>query len=348
MTDEVKRYLRKAEHALEVAEDLLKDGHAPDAASKIYRGRSLSIDIYGFLPILYSPKVSCYLRKDTMLYITPRCTMILLLLLLTLAHVPSLPSTWAAVHSDAEHDAATTSPRTSNTDPLGVTEQIGKSVAVDAVFRDEDGKPIRIRDILTVPTLLLPVYYGCPNVCSLLQANIAQLLPRVDLKPGKEYQVISLSFDETETPAMARQARKNYLFAAGENWPPVAWRFLTGDGTNIRRIMGSVGFHFQRKQDQFIHPVVMVALAPGGKIMRYLYGYKPLPFDITMAMTEANEGRAGLSIKRALAYCFSYDPQGKHYALDVLRVTGVAVVGLAIVLLLALTFGGRRKRKAKE
>jgi protein SCO1 len=283
-----------------------------------------------------------------MLYITPRCIMILLLLLLTLTHGTSVSNTGAATHSNAEHDAIATSPRTNDTDPLGVTERLGKSVEVDAVFRDEDGKPIRIGDILTVPTLLLPVYYGCPNVCSLLQANIAQLLPRVDLKPGKEYQVISLSFDDTETPAMARQARKDYLSAAGENWPPVAWRFLTGDDTNIRRMMGSVGFHFQRNQDQFVHPVVMVVLAPGGKIVRYLYGYKPLPFDITMAMTEANEGRTGLSIKRALAYCFSYDPQGKHYALNILRVTGVAVVGLAIVLFLALTFGGRRKKKAQE
>ena len=274
--------------------------------------------------------------------------MIPLLLLLTLAHVPCVSSAGAAVHSDAGHDVAATSQGINNTDPLGVTEQLGNSVAVDAVFRDEDGTPIRIGDILTVPTLLLPVYYGCPNVCSLLQANIAQLLPRVDLEPGKEYQVISLSFDDTETPAMARQARKDYLSATGENWPPMAWRFLTGDGTNIRRMMGSVGFHFQRNQDQFVHPVVMVVLAPGGKIMRYLYGYKPLPFDITMAVTEANEGRTGLSIKRALAYCFSYDPQGKHYALNILRVTGVAVVGLAIVLFLALTFGGRRKKKAKE
>ena len=200
-----------------------------------------------------------------MLFITPRCTMIPLLLLLTLAHVPCVSSTWAAVHSDAGHDVAATSQGINNTDPLGVTEQLGNLVAVDAVFRDEDGTPIRIGDILTVPTLLLPVYYGCPNVCSLLQANIAQLLPRVDLKPGKEYQVISLSFDDTETPAMARQARKDYLSAAGENWPPMAWRFLTGDGTNIRRMMGSVGFHFQRNQDQFVHPVVMVVLSAGGQ-----------------------------------------------------------------------------------
>jgi protein SCO1 len=283
-----------------------------------------------------------------MLFITPRCTMIPVLLLLTLAHVPCVSSAGTAVHSDAGHDVVAISQGINNTDPLGVTEQLGNLVAVDAVFRDEDGTPIRIGDVLTIPTLLLPVYYGCPNVCSLMQSNIAQLLPRVDLKPGKEYQVISLSFDDTETPAMARQAKKDYLSAAGENWPPVAWRFLTGDSANIRRMMGSVGFHFQRSQDQFVHPVVMVVLAPGGKIVRYLYGYKPLPFDITMGMTEANEGRAGLSIKRALAYCFSYDPQGKHYALNILRVTGIAVVGLAIILFLALTFGGRGKKKAQE
>jgi hypothetical protein len=90
------------------------------------------------------------------------------------------------------------------------------------------------------------------------------------------------------------------------------------------------------------------ALAPGGKIVRYLYGYKPLPFDLTMAMTEASEGRVGFSVKRALAYCFSYDPKGKRYAIDVMRISGAVVVLLAITLFLALALGGRRKRKDRD
>jgi protein SCO1/2 len=220
-------------------------------------------------------------------------------------------------------------------------------IAVDAVFRDEAGKPVRLGDLLTLPTLLLPVYFGCPNVCSFLQANVAKILPRVDLEPGKAYQVISLSFDATETPAMARQAKADFLHVAGEQWPRSAWHFLTGDEADVMRVMDSIGFRFERKEDQFVHPVVILALAPGGKIVRYLYGYSPLAFDVTMAMTEAGEGRQGLSVKRALAYCFSYDPEGRRYSLNILRVAGLAVAALAVILFLFLVLGGRKKKRSK-
>jgi len=229
----------------------------------------------------------------------------------------------------------------------GVIEKLGDQVAAETILRDETGNPVRLGDLLAVPTLLLPVYFGCPDVCNFLQANVARILPRVDLAPGKELQILSISFDHTETPAMAAQARTDYLHAAGPGWPPSAWRFLTGDETGVALVMDSIGFRFHRTEDQFVHPVVLVALAPGGKIVRYLYGYAPLPFDITMAMTEAGEGRQGLSIKRALAYCFSYDPRGKRYTLNVLRVSGAAVVVLGLALFLALALGGRGRRRKK-
>jgi len=250
-------------------------------------------------------------------------------------HAGSAPADGKAVASKADSGST------------GVTERLGELVAAEAILRDEAGKPVRLGDLLAVPTLLLPVYYGCPDVCSFLQANVAKILPKVDLVPGKGFQIISVSFDHTETPAMAAEARTDYLHAAGEGWPPSAWRFLTGDEPAVGRVMDSIGFRFHRTEDQFVHPVVLVSLAPGGKIVRYLYGYAPLPFDITMAMTEASEGRQGLSIKRALAYCFSYDPKGKRYTLNVLRITGAAVLLLGLVLFLALTLGGRGKRRRK-
>lgn len=271
---------------------------------------------------------------------------LLLVFFMTLGNVPSVPHAEAHKPSDHKGPGPKSASDVSDSRPTGVTERLGEVVAVDAVLLDEEGKPVRFSDLLSLPTLLLPVYYGCPNVCSFLQANVAKVLPQVDLAPGREFQVISLSFDHTETPAMARQAKVDFFPAAGERWPPSAWRFLTGDEMGIKRVTDSIGFRFSRDEDQFVHPVVMVALAPGGKIVRYLYGYTPLPFDITMAMTEASEGHLGLSVKRALTYCFSYDPKGKRYALNVIRVAGFAVVALALVLFLALMLGGR-KRKLK-
>jgi protein SCO1 len=107
--------------------------------------------------------------------------------------------------------------------------------------------------------------------------------------------------------------------------------------------MKSIGFTYQTVNNQVVHPILMVALAPGGKVVRYLYGNNPLPFDITMAMTEANKGHLGLSVKRALAFCFSYDPKGKRYAINVLRIGGMVVAAFAIAFFLALTLGGRKK-----
>jgi protein SCO1/2 len=107
--------------------------------------------------------------------------------------------------------------------------------------------------------------------------------------------------------------------------------------------MDSIGFRFQRQGRDFIHPVVLVAVSPEGKIVRYLYGSGFLPFDITMAATEAAEGKVGLSVKRVLAYCFTYDPEGKRYVFDFMRIAGIVVLsGIALFLFLLLRGGKKR------
>jgi protein SCO1 len=270
-------------------------------------------------------------------------------LIMLLFSVPSGPGLWTCAHAHEGHahpeERATGA---MNPKSPGVIERLGQRLAVNAVVRDEEGRAVRLGDLVTVPTILLPVFYNCSDACNFLQANVAKILPKVDLVPGAEFQVLSLSFDYTESPEMARQARTDFLSLLGKNWPSSAWRFLTGDQQNIALIMGSIGFQYLRNEDRFTHPIVIITLAPGGKIVRYLYGFEPLPFDFTMALTEANEGRPGLSIKRALTYCFSYDPEKRRYSLNMLRIGGVAVLGLAVAFFLALILGGRRKWRTKK
>jgi protein SCO1 len=230
----------------------------------------------------------------------------------------------------------------------GIKEKLGDMVAVDAMVLDEEGKPFRFGDLVSIPTIILPVYYDCPDACNYIQSNIARILTKVDLVPGKDYQILSLSFDPKETPEKARKAKTDFIPAIGAPWPEGAWRFLTGDGKDVESIMKSIGFTYQKVNNQVVHPILMVALAPGGKVVRYLYGNNPLPFDITMAMTEANKGHLGLSVKRALAFCFSYDPEGKRYTVNVLRIGGIVVAGFAITFFLVLTLGGRKKRQTKQ
>jgi protein SCO1/2 len=172
-----------------------------------------------------------------------------------------------------------------------------------------------------------PVYFHCAHFCPLLLNGLADALGRMDLlQPGRDFRIAAISFDETESPDLAREKKPNYLAAVGKPFPPEAWLFLTGDSANIRAFTDAVGYRFQRDGQDFSHPVALVVLAPGGKIVRYLYGTTFLPFDVTMAVTEAAAGRTGTTTTRILSYCYSYDPLQQSYVFNVLKIVGTAVV----------------------
>ena len=163
---------------------------------------------------------------------------------------------------------------------VGVQEHLGQYIPPEVVLRDENGQPVNLRQLITMPTILVPVYYACPTACNLLMGWLSQVLPQVGLTPGRDYQVVTVSFDEKETPELARKKHHDFTTAMAGKFPPEHWHFLTGDLENINRLMGAIGFHFQRQGDMFRHPVVLVAVSPTGKITRYLYGGNPLAFDI--------------------------------------------------------------------
>jgi protein SCO1 len=273
---------------------------------------------------------------------------LIIVLSTVMAHISSFGSCTKVHAHEAHEDSETLPDGDAASRSAGVIEKLGDMAPSGAIVVDEEGKSFRFGDLLTIPTILLPVYYNCPDACNYIQSNVARILTKVDLTPGKDYQILSLSFDPAETTEMARKAKADFIPAIGAPWPGGAWRFLTGDQKDIESIMRSIGFTYQKVNNQVVHPILMVALAPGGKVVRYLYGNAPLPFDITMAMTEANKGRMGLSVKRALAYCFSYDPKGNRYTLNVLRVSGAVIAVFIIAFFLVLTLGGRKKRQTKQ
>ena len=193
--------------------------------------------------------------------------------------------------------------------------------------------------------MLVPVYFGCPNVCNFLLEAMARVLPRVALEPGREFQVVTVSFDETDTPAVAARRKSDFVSALAGGFPAEHWHFLTGDLPNINRLMDAIGFHFKREGDIFQHPVTLVVVSPSGKIVRYLHGGNPLPFDITMAATEAAAERVGLSVKRAVALCYSYDPESRRYVFDFMKVAGFSIIAALGLFLVFLILGGRRRRR---
>ena len=207
-------------------------------------------------------------------------------------------------------------------------EKLGQFLPPDAVFLDETGKSLNLKQRIDKPTIIAPVYLGCVHECPMLLTGLARALGKVEfLTPGSDFQLITLSFDDKDTPAIARDKKVNYLKAVGSPFPETAWTFLTGDKANIRKFTDSIGFRFQRDSEHdFSHPITLVVIAPGGKIVRYLEGVTFLPFEITMALTEASEGKIGSPARKALMYCFSYDPREKTYVFNILKVTGTLMV----------------------
>src|SRR5512133_410049 len=245
---------------------------------------------------------------------------------------------------------AHTAPPSQVQDPsTGLDEHLGSKIPLDLRFRDESGAVVRLGDLVTGPTIILPVYYTCKNVCAYQQGRMASTLQVLDRRPIYDYRVISISFDETETPELAARSKRTYLTAMRKPFPPDGWRFLTGDADNIRRFTEAIGFRFQRKGDDFIHPVASVVLSADGTIIRYLYGIGVLPKDLALAIAEAKSGVAGVSVRKMMEYCFTFDPVGKTYVCNLLRVSATVVILCAgSFLLYLLVTGKKRKRPQSE
>ncbi len=263
---------------------------------------------------------------------TPRCLRLLFAILLF------LPVTLANAHTDEM-------PGQNASASIGITERLGEKIPLDLMFRDETGKAVRLSDLITCPTIILPVYYSCTNVCNFLQQGLATALPEVRGTPGKDFRVLSISFNETETPVLAARYKRMYLTAMNVPFPEDGWHFLTGDATDIRRLTDAAGYRFQRKGREFIHPVGSFIVARDGTIVRYLYGTTFLPKDLTLALLEARSGKVGATIRTVVGYCFSFDPAGKTYVFNLLRVSATAVMLTAGAFLAFLLMTGRKRSK---
>ena len=255
---------------------------------------------------------------------------VLLLLTLLLLPIPSVGHETTATKAD-----------------IALEEKLGQYIPNDAVFIDENNKRVSLKESFTKPTIIAPVYLGCTHECPLLLTGLAQALGRLDMiRPGKDFTVITLSFDDKDTPRIAHDKKRNYIKAVGRHFPEDAWTFLTGDAANIRKFTDSIGFKFQKDgESDFSHPITIVVVSPQGKIVRYLDGVSFLPFDITMAVNEAAKGTVSSTGRRLLTYCFSYDPLKKSYVFNILKVVGTVVVVFVASFFAYLMLTTKKKRK---
>ena len=228
---------------------------------------------------------------------------------------------------------------------VGIIEHLGDTIPMELEFLNEQNDTVTLGQLIDKPTVFSFVYFDCPGLCSPLLDGVADVVSKTDLQIGEDYDVITISFNTKDTPAKAKEKKKNFVQKIGEEHRD-AWKYLTGEQENIKTITDAVGFKYKPQGVDFAHPSAIIILSPEGKITRYLYGIDFLPFDLKMAVNEAQKGIERPTINKVLQYCFSYDPKSQGYTLQITRVMGIFIIFLAV-----LTFGIlliRRKKSDKK
>ena len=238
---------------------------------------------------------------------------------------------------------------------VDIEEHLGKQFPMDAVFIDANGNKIVLKDIVKKTTVLAFVYYKCPSICSPLMSELANIVNESDLVPGKDYDIVTISFDDRENPKVALEKKQNFLSLIHKPFPDDAWKFLTGDSVNIYRVTEAAGFHFERAGTQFVHTTCVIFISADGKISRYLYPdynkkgeFGILPFSFKMAVLDASNGKVMPTVGRLLTFCFSYDPAGKKYVINLLNIFGAGTLLLVGVFVVYLRVKKPGKVKSKK
>jgi protein SCO1/2 len=216
---------------------------------------------------------------------------------------------------------------------VGVDERLGTKVPLDLVLNDEAGHPVRLGALIDKPTVLTLNFFRCTGICTPLLNGLAEALGQTRARPGQDYQVITVSFDPTDTAEVAQMKQANYLKEVTRPVSPAAWRFLTGPADATKALCDAVGFKFQAQGTGFIHPGVTLVLSPQGTISRYLYGVTFQASDLDKATLEAAQGGARPGGNYLLQSWGVVDPQGHPVFSASIKVFG------ALVLLCSAVFG---------
>jgi protein SCO1/2 len=225
---------------------------------------------------------------------------------------------------------------------VGIEQRLNQQIPSDLVFRDEAGKLVRLGQYFGKGPLILNfVYFHCPMLCGQVLNDLTGSLRAIGYTVGRDFQVLTVSFDSQETPEMAAAKKKTILATYGRPEAEKGWHFLTGSPASVTALTQAAGFQYQynAQTDQYAHPAAILVLTPTGKISQYYYGIEFAPRDLRLGLVEASQGQVGTLLDQALLYCYRYDPQtGKYSAIisRMLRISGavwLAMVGALLVVM---------------
>lgn len=216
---------------------------------------------------------------------------------------------------------------------IGVRPVLGTKVDFNLSFIDSSGQKVQLKDVLLPnrPILFVPVYYKCPRLCGLVSAGLVTLLNELPLVPGKDFQIITVSFNPEEGADLAAKSKQTQLGLLGK--PPVGdgWRFLAGDEANIPPLMQQIGFHYAKDGPEFAHGAGIIVVTPDGKVSQYFTGIDFPAWDVKLSLVEASQGGIGTAIDHIALYCFRFDPLRGKYTW---AVTGLLRIGGAVTIVL--------------
>ena len=211
-------------------------------------------------------------------------------------------------------------------------QQLNQQVPLDLEFRDDSGKVVRLGDYFgQKPVIMSFVYYSCQDLCPLLLDGVTRALRALSFAAGNQFNVLTVSFDAHDSPALAAAKKKDIIGRYGRPEASAGWHFLTGEEAAIEKLTRAVGFRFtyDARTGEFAHATGIVILTPGGKTARYFYGIEFSPRDVRLGLIEAAANKIGSPIDQLLLFCFHYDPVTGKYGLlitNVIRLAGFATV----------------------
>ncbi len=232
---------------------------------------------------------------------------------------------------------------------VGFDQNLNQPLPLDVELTDEHGRTVKMGDYFGKrPVVLSFVYYGCPMLCLQSLSSLAATLGVLSENPGEDFEVVSVSIDPRETPALALEKKAHYVERSGKPSIAEGWHYLTGTEANIQRLTKAAGFRYawDESQQQFAHPAGIVIATPQGKVARYLFGIDYGPRDLRLALVDASEEKISSPLKRALLYCYHYDLATGRYSLAIMRI--VRVAGAATVLALGMLIFVWTKRERRQ
>lgn len=245
----------------------------------------------------------------------------------------------------------------SNVRPAGlndvdITQRLDQQIPTDLTFRDETGKQVQLGDYFgKKPMILNLVYYRCPMLCSEVMAGLSGSLKALKFDVGKEFDVITVSFDPRDTPEAATKKKTDYIKHYGRPGAADGWHFLTGSQESIAALTKAVGFGYQydAKSGQFSHATAIMILTPQGKLAQYYYGVEYPPKDLRLGLIQASQNKIGTLADQVLLYCYHYDPTTGKYGAIISRIIqlsgGATVLSLGLFLIILFRRGSNSDLK---